>query len=345
MDQIFFISARHRTTEDGGIYTCSLTASGEPSVISSTPLLNSGYLALDRSKKVLYASFGADENSDAAAAFTIEENGSLAPLGKCVTSGGMSSCHIAVSPERNFLYTANYLSGSFTEFRLAPDGSIAAKTRIIRHQGRGLDKTRQEMPHPHCCVFSPDSKFLTVADLGNDTIYSYPFDENNGIDEKNVIQNHLEAGCGPRHILFDRNNLLAYIITELGNSLISFKFDDGKFTLLDELLLLPRGVTCPTKAAALRFSDDQAFIVCSNRGFDSLAVVELDSEGGIFPASLTLSGGSNPRDINFLGKNFFAVANEFANEVRFFDFDDSIGNLTPNGYLLKMPCPRCIIPL
>ena len=342
MEQIFFISSCHPTAADGGIYTCKLSETGEPEILHHTPLPSSGYLAFDAEKKILYAACGIDDTTNGVAAFTINSDASLSLLGEIQPTGGRSSCHVTVSANRKFLYTANYLSGSFTEFCLAPDGSIAPGTRIIHHHGCGPNKARQEMPHPHCCVFSPDGRFLAVPDLGNDTVFCYPFDENDGIAENSPVINHLEAGCGPRHILFDPEKSFAYVIAELGNTLYSFQWDNGKLLPIEELFLLPRGASMPSKAAALRFSDTLDFMVCSNRGFDSLATVELDGHGGIFPAALTLSGGSSPRDVNFIGTNFFAAANEFSDEVRFFDFDNSSGILSPNGYVLNMPRPSAI---
>ena len=345
MTQTFFISSFHRVPGKGGIHTCMMSENGTPSIISSVPLTGAGYLAFDKKKEILYATCSENDEFDAVAAFAITENGKLSQLGNIVPSGGISTCHLTASPCRNFLYSANYFSGTFSEYRLAPDGSIAARSRIIQHHGTGPDKVRQEMPHPHCCVFSPDGKFLSVADLGNDRIYCYAFDEENGIDADSPVINELEAGCGPRHILFDEENTIVYVITELGNCLLSFHWDNGRLLPQEELYLLPRGAQKPFKASALRFSAGRDFIICTNRGFDSLATVELDGKGGLFPAALTLSGGSSPRDVNFIGKNFFAAANEFSDEVRYFDFDNTTGTLTPNGFVMKMPRPLCIMPL
>lgn len=340
-----FISAWSETPGEGGIRTYSISPDCQPHFHSSVELLCAGYLAFSPDRKILYSTCRANENSDAVAAFAIDQDGSLKQLGQIVESTGLSTCHLSVSPDGRFLYAANYFSGTFSEFSLAQDGSINALERVFCHTGSGPNKQRQEMAHPHCCVFSPDGRFLTVADLGNDTLFSYPYSPDRGIDFDHPVTSATAPGDGPRHILFDPEKELAYVIMELGNSVISYHFDNGRFTAADELYLLPRGVNCPTKASALRFSDDRSFLLCSNRGFDSLASIELDGSGGMFPAAITLSGGSSPRDINFIGKDFFAAANEFSDEVRFFDFDRSDGSLTPNGFELRMPRPLCIIQL
>ena len=46
----------------------------------------------------------------------------------------------------------------------------------IMHDGYGVNVQRQEMPHPHSAMLSPDEKFLFVANLGNDRLYRYGFD-------------------------------------------------------------------------------------------------------------------------------------------------------------------------
>lgn len=338
-----FISSWHPDPGCGGIHTVDVDFCGKPAMRSFTGLSGAGYLAFSPDKKVLYATCKVDDKSDGVAAFAIKEDHRLEMICSPVASKGGSCCHLTVSPDGRFLYAANYTSGTFAEFAVNDDGSVGKLAKLTAHSGSGPDKARQESAHPHCCIFSSNGKFLTVADLGTDTLYAYPYSAENGIDAANPVMTGLHAGYGPRHILFDPAADLAYVIMELGNTIASYRFDQGKFFTIDELELLPRGISCPTKAAALRFSADRNFIVCSNRGFDSLATVELDGNGGLFPAAITLAGGKNPRDVNFIGEEFFASGNKFSDEVRFFDFDRHTGILTPNGFELHIPQPRCII--
>ena len=99
-----------------------------------------------------------------------------------------------------------------------------------------------------------------------------------------------------------------------------------------------------SKAAAIRLSPDGRWLFASNRGYDSIAVFRLDGDGGMEFHDLVLTGGSSPRDINFLpGGTAFAAANEFSDTVMFYDFDTERGKLTPNGMVFsRMPRPLCI---
>lgn len=338
----FYISA-WSDNEKGGIYHCTLSETGAPEVLGFVPLRHAGYLAFSPDKKFLYSTCMVSESSDGVAGYTISADGSLAPAGVPAESSGKSCCHLTVALAGNFLYAANYFTGNFAEYPLDDHGYLKPP-KIFAHCGKGPNTQRQDGPHCHCCQFTPDGKYLCVIDLGIDSIAIYPYDPAIGIDAQSVRYFKLAPGCGPRHITFDYSGKIAYVVTELGNSVISLGYEAGEFTVWDELSLLPRGVgDTPTKASAVRLSPNGGFLALGNRGFDSIAIVELDNCGGLFPASLTLSGGSSPRDMNYLSPNYFAVANEFSDEVRFFDFDSATGNLTPNGFRLSMPRPLCII--
>ena len=152
----------------------------------------------------------------------------------------------------------------------------------------------------------------------------------------------MTPGRGPRHILFAGGGI-AYLVTELGNTVISLRYREGRFTPLEEISLLPGGCVCASKAAALRMSADGRFLIASNRGFDSLAVIAVDGKGGMKHVQTTPSGGNSPRDINFLpGGKTVAAANEFSENIYFFDFDTERGTLDPNGLKLTMSRPLCI---
>jgi 6-phosphogluconolactonase len=121
------------------------------------------------------------------------------------------------------------------------------------------------------------------------------------------------------------------------------KYAEGRFTVIEEISLLPEKCITETKASAVRMSADGRFLVATNRGFDSLVVIEVDGKGGMKKNQTTLSGAVSPRDVNFLpdGRHF-AAANEFSDVIYFFDFDPEKGTLAPNGLKLVYPRPLCI---
>ena len=336
---IFYISAWSKDDPAGGIYTYKLTGNGVEN-IGFAPFFMAGYLCFSADGKRVYAT-GAQQAQEGVAAFAVNGDGTLTFL-NFVPSCGKSSCHVCTAPGGKFLYTANYSSGNFSEFSLDENGKITALTRLTEHQGSGPVTARQECAHPHFAAVTPDGKFLAVADLGIDKIVCYPFDPAAGIDPQHPVESPMPAGCGPRHIHFAPDGI-AYLLTELGNTVISLRYQNGHFEILNEISLLPEKCVCDTKASAIRMSTDRRFLVATNRGFDSLVVIEVDGTGGMKIRQTTLSGGISPRDVNFLpdGRSF-AAANEFSGEIYFFDFDTEKGELTPNGIKLKHLRPLCI---
>lgn len=338
----FFISA-WGSQDDAGIYTYELRENGEPVKKSFVPLLNAGYLAWNSRRSVMYATCGVDETSDGVAAFSANQNGVLSALG-VQKSSGISCCHLCVSPDDRFVYAANYRTGNFAEFPVLSDGSLDKSSQVICHSGRGPNKARQESAHAHFCSFSPEGKYLLVVDLGIDAVMAYPYTPGRGIDPAGVVRSDVAPGAGPRHLVFDRSGRTAYLITELGNTVISMHYADGRLEKINEISTLPCRIDYPTKASAVRLSQDERFLIATNRGFDSLAVIALDGRGGMVLSDLVLSGGSSPRDVNFLASDrFFAAGNEFSDNVYFFNFNRESGRLTPNGYKLELPRPLCFI--
>ena len=323
----------------GGIYTFDIKDSGEPVQAAFTPFYHAGYIAWSPDGKFMYVTGGGD-GADCVGAFSVTPDGKCVPL-NVQSSGGLSCCHLCVSPDGKFVYAANYRTGNFAEFPVLADGSLAPALRIVSHEGKGPHPVRQTEPHAHFCGMAPDGSYLLVIDLGIDAIMAYPFTPGKGIKTEDVIKNAVTPGSGPRHLVFDKSGKTAWLITELGNTVQCLRYDDGRFEVRGTYAALPRGVRCATKASAIRLSQDGRFLLASNRGFDDIAVFAVDAEK-LTSVTHALSGGSSPRDINFLaGDRLVAAGNEFSDTVFFFDFDRERGLLSPNGFRLDLPRPLC----
>ncbi len=341
-DAVFYIAAAS-AEPTGGIYQYQMRGGDAPLQTGFYPLPKANYIAFSPDRRFLYATCTVG-GSGGVAAFRILPDGSLEML-NCCSAAGQSTCHLTVAPSGNFLYAANYISGSFAEFSLE-NGAVAGRIRVVEHHGHGINPARQESAHAHFTGFTPDGKFLCVIDLGIDTVRLYPFDPAAGIDPEHAADCKIvPAGSGPRHLLFDGSGKTGYLLNELGNTVSPLRYDGEKLLQGGVVTTLPRfAQNLVTKAAAIRLSPDGRFLFASNRGFDSIAVYELDGKGGMCLTDMVFSGGKSPRDINFLpGGKLFAAANEFSDQVVFYDFDPASGKLTPNGVIFDhMPRPLCI---
>ena len=71
---------------------------------------------------------------------------------------GEDPCY--VSTDGNLLAVANYTGGTLGVYRLRENGIIAPLDSLLISGIGGPDLSRQETPHVHCAVFSPDGKHL-----------------------------------------------------------------------------------------------------------------------------------------------------------------------------------------
>ncbi len=153
---------------------------GESRPVSITEDIdNPTYLTFDARRSCVYANSElAGRNEGTVTAYRFDASaGRLLHINKQSTLGGITA-HNSLSRDGRFLLVANYGDGPAEELRgqavavlpLRADGGLGAPCGSIAHQGAGPNKARQEGPHAHCAVASPDGRFAIVADLGIDAV-------------------------------------------------------------------------------------------------------------------------------------------------------------------------------
>ena len=88
-------------------------------------------------------------------------------------SMGAGSCQVNTDAEGKLLFVSNYSEGNFTVYALGSDGKPEGKPFDFRYEGKGPNQSRQEKPHLHSAMPSPDNRFVFAADLGTDRLYAY----------------------------------------------------------------------------------------------------------------------------------------------------------------------------
>ena len=137
-------------------------------------IANPSFMATDPGHHYLYAvtdtdadirGANADQVANTVSSFAIDPaTGALKFLNR-VSTGGKDPIHLIVDKTGKILFVANYDSGSVASFAIQADGSIGAMTGFDQHHGSSLNPRRQEGPHAHAVVVSPDNRFLFVPDL------------------------------------------------------------------------------------------------------------------------------------------------------------------------------------
>ena len=246
-----------------------------------------------------------------------------------------------------FVFVANYSGGNLAVLPLAPDGSLEAATDVVQHHGSSVQQ-RQKIPHAHSVTLDPTNRYAFAADLGLDKIMTYQLDLVAGKlvphDEPWVS---LHPGAGPRHFAFHPSLEQAYVINELDSTLTAFAYDQTAGTLKkgQTVSTLPAGAMVDNTCADVHVSPSGRFIYGSNRGHNSIAIIQIDSDTG----QLALVGheptqGKTPRSfaLDPTGSLLLA-ANQDTDTIVTFHVNQETGRLTPTSHVTAVSMPVCIL--
>ena len=92
----------------------------------------------------------------------------------------------------------------------------------MRQQGSGPNAERQEAPHPHAVVFDPAGRYIATADLGIDKVEIFELQDGKLAKVSEVA---MEPGAGPRHVAFNPDGTLLYVISELNATIAALPYD------------------------------------------------------------------------------------------------------------------------
>ena len=306
---------------------------------------NPSYLTISRDGKFVYA---VNEVKDGGVSSFIFDNtsGELKFLNK-VSSGGSGPCYVSVDDKNKYVFAGNYNSGSFAAIPLKDDGSLGADPQFIQQDGSSINKGRQQGPHLHCTVLSPDNKYLLTSNLGTDKVGVYKFDVSKvsqPLTPADPSFISVKAGNGPRHLTFHPNSKFAYLISEMAASITVFDYKDGKLTEKQSITMLSPDFKGKVGAADIHISADGKFLYGSNRGeANEVVIYSIDKKGLLTYAGRQSCQGKGPR--NFVidpSGNFLLVANQDSNEIVFFKRDQKTGMLTPTGDKIQISKPVCL---
>ena len=163
-----------------------------------------------------------------------------------------------------------------------------------------MDRSRQAEPHAHGIYADADDKFVYVPDLGLDQVLIYAFDPGKGtLTPNDPAFAKIEPGSGPRHFAFHPAGGFAYVINEMGNTIVVFKHDadTGALEALQTIPTLPPDFTGSNTTAEIFVHPNGRFVYGSNRGHDSIAVFAVEEGSGKLKlVGHTPTGGKAPRN-------------------------------------------------
>ncbi|HEY0605901.1 MAG TPA: lactonase family protein [Herpetosiphonaceae bacterium] len=258
-------------------------------------------------------------------------------------SAGDHPCHLELDASGKWLLVSNYSSGTVAVLPIGEDGSLGEMTDLIQHTGgSGVNGERQAGPHAHSATFTPDQRFVIVADLGLDQLLVYAFDAEQG---KLQPCGHAEAqpGAGPRHIAFHPNGRFVYVGNELNSTVSLYDYNAVSATLQQRQSIDTAPSGQENWIADIHLSPSGKHVFVSNRGHDSIAVFDVAEDGALSQAGTISCGGSWPR--HFMpapGGNLVLVANQHSGDVAVLPLDAESGVLGEATAHAAVPQASCV---
>lgn len=353
-NEYYMLVGTYTSTRPGGsegVYVYKFnTSTGEAVKISSVAIQNPSYLSVSPDEKYVYAVQEVDAKvpgGGQVSSFTFNKTDGKLTLINSQPSGGNNPCYVQVDNTGKWVFTGNYSSGTLSVYQVNKDGGLGSPS-TIQHSGTlGPNKQRQEGPHVHCTVVSPDNKWLYVPDLGLDKVMIYKFDSKTGKLTNDASNGFAaaEPGGGPRHITFAPNKKYAYLIHELNGQVAAYQYKKGSLKLIQRISSLDSTKKGFAGSADIHVSPDGKFLYGSNRGsFNDIVWYNINPSNG----KLTVAGyqsalGRSPRNFNIdPSGNYLLSANQGSNEIVVFKRDKISGALTDTGKRIAVGQPVCI---
>ena len=342
-NEYYLLVGTYTNGKSEGIYVYKFnSSSGEFSPVSKIWSANPSFLTVSPDTRFVYS---VNENQPGGvSSFSFDKStGNLRELNK-QPSGGDHPCYITTDKTGRWVITGNYSGGNLSVLPVNNDGSLEKPVQTINHEGSSVNTGRQEKPHVHATVFSPDGKYLFVPDLGIDKVMVYKFNSKKGkLSAHSSPFAAATPGSGPRHFDFHPSGKYAYLMEELSGNVTAYSYKKGKLTFIQKISALPANYKGSAGSADIHVSPDGKFLYSSERGeANTIAIFSIDEKSG----KLTAMGhrsteGRTPRNFNFdPSGNFLLVANQNSGEIVI--FRRNAGLLEDTGKRIKAPSPVCI---
>lgn len=267
----------------------------------------------------------------------------LQPIGRSSTQG-TASCFVEFAANGGTVLVANYLTGSVVSFK-ASAARLSPAVSFFQHRGSSVNPARQQEPHAHCFVISPDGRFAIAADLGTDNLHCYRLNPETGALEPAAVSTvALPPGSGPRHLSFHPNQKSLSVINELACTITTLAWNarDGGMQTLQTISTLPKDFGGVSHCADLKFTPDGRFLYGTNRGHDSIAVYAVQTDGTLERKGLVDSRGAGPQNLAISEDGQILVcANMPGDSVVSFHIDPGNGSLKFASQV-QLKSPSCI---
>ncbi len=241
---------------------------------------------------------------------------------------GGALCHISYQPAGQVLYASFYETGHVAAIKV----DNYHFTKVLNFFQIQPEKPG-ELTRAHCSVLEPDGSRVFITNIALDRIYIYDTVDGALKPNTNCEYVQLDKGIGPRHIKFHPLLNYLYLITEYSNEIYTFLYEkengNPKLTMLQKISTLPDGFTGESSGSGLDISKDGRFLYAANRGADTIAVYDINTDGTLNKIQDISCGGKCPRHIALTKDDTgLFIANQESNEVVILRVDEYNGMLS-----------------
>lgn len=301
-------------------------------IVESGPT-NPSYLTVSTDRQRLYSvrEVGAD-GDPGIDVYALDTQAPTLRLVQRVSSPGSWPCYVAIDEQAGLLLSSNYLSGEVLAYTLGKDGLLQGEPTLLKRTGHGPRADRQEAPHAHCAIVSPDGKYVYLTDLGIDAVVRHTITDGQ-VNPETDLSLPAVPGSGPRHLAFTADGNYLLVNHELASSITLYRVEGEHVRRLAEISSLPPSFTGESGAGGMHLHPDEQFVYVANRGHDSIFAARVDREKGcLTPVGTWPSGGRTPREFTFSPDgNHLLCASQDDAVIRVFSIDKRTGELTRVG--------------
>lgn len=243
------------------------------------------------------------------------------------------------------MYFADYYNGEIVAIK-----ALKKKmTRVLgsyQFEGHGAHPTRQALPHPRYMDFVPDRSRLFVVDLGLDQVSFFDVsnpDDVFQLDEEHTL--HVEPGSGPKKMMFNRAGNRAYILNELTNTIMVYKYENLTFELIQTISTLPDedNVNPNSLAGQMIFNDTEKYMFVTNCGDDSVVLLEVNETDGTLTYLDFIDTSGDPADIVIYNDKWIVVACQKDNLLESYELvHGRRTTMIETGYTYNVSAPAMI---
>lgn len=335
----------NRNAHGKGIYVFQVEEDGTWTPLQVVESLNPAVLAFGREKKYLYS---VNTNSGMCSAYQRDERTGLLTWLNSIKTPGENVMVMSVSHKGDCLVSADKV-GLVACLPIGTDGSLQEPFGgfVLPGEKGPLNERLQPHSRPHHVPFSPDGRYVLIADKGLDLVHSYQINIQKQCFEE--IQ-HLAcrpASC-PRHITFHPNGRLAYVNTEYTSTIIACRYDSER-GLLEPFQIVPSlpddYVETKNTTSEIMVGNEGKNLYISNRGMNSIGVFSIDEETGrLTPIQWVSTKGVKPRFFTIEpGGKYLYVGNQMSDTIVEFYIDPLTGHLEETGQVVHTPVPVWIL--